>query len=607
MCGIAGIYLKSDLPDAERVAAMARRLAHRGPDDTGVHIDGSLALAHTRLSIIDLSGGHQPLFAREGRLALVANGEIYNHVELRAELEAKGHRFATHSDCETILHAYAEYGLDCLQHLSGMYAFALYDRDAERLLLVRDRLGQKPLFFAELAGGVAYASEIKALLPCLPRPLTINPVGLAEYLQNQFSSGADTLLHGVTRLSSGEALVVERGAVTRRWRYWSALEVQTQAIAYDEAVKHFDGLMETVMREHMRADVPFGLFLSGGVDSTILLGLLSRYADEPIRTYSVGFPGSSVGDELEVAERLARHFGSRHTVLRPAAQAMLERLPHSVWAADELMRDFASLPTSLLAEEAGRELKVVFSGEGGDEAFAGYGRYRASALESGLKNLLAPGTGGFRTSGDFRGRWPSRVFGAALQRALPLARAPFVQAWRATPAAWSRLQRMQYTDLVTALPDNLMVKADRMLMSWGVEGRLPLLDHRVVEFGLSLPDALKVGGKQGKLFLKRWGARFVPGDHLSARKRGFKVPVGDWLRGDYLQRVARVMLDNEALQEWFRPEGVRLLLERQQRRGDVTKNVYALLQFALWHRMFVEGDGAMPPPRVDPVEFLESR
>jgi len=583
---------------------MRAALFHRGPDEGDVYIDGRVGLVHTRLSIIDLTGGAQPLFNHDRSLVLVANGEIYNHIELRAALEARGHVFTTHSDCEAILHAYVEYGMGFLDHLCGMFAFALYDAKTERVILARDRMGMKPLFITETAEGIAFASEIKALLPVLKQSPQVNAFGLVQYLQNQNSTGRETVFESVERVLPGEYVVLEQGQITARKRYWLALKVQPRAIGVDEALTEFDGLMETVMQQHMRSDVPFGLFLSGGVDSTTLLGLLARYKDEPIRTFSVGFPQTSVGDELETAEQLARTFGSQHTVLRPDGEAMLQRLVYSVWAADDLMRDFANLPTSLLAEEAGHELKVVFSGEGGDEAFAGYGRYNSAVLERWLKRLLIPGSGGFRTSPNFRGGLSKRLFGTQLQKQARRWREPIVNAWSETPTAWSDLQRMQYVDLVTALPDNLLVKADRMLMAWSVEGRLPFVDHRVVEFGLSLPDPLKIEGKQGKVFLKRWASRFLPEDHLWKKKRGFLVPVKEWLRGDYLQQVAGALRHSDGVRQWFHPSGVDALIQRQQQKGDVAKNLMALFQFAIWHRLFIEGNGARPPAQIDPVQFL---
>ena len=391
MCGIIGLYNKKGSVDPDKLSRAAQTLAHRGPDHSDRFVDGPFGMAHTRLSIIDLTGGDQPLFARNGELALIANGEIYNFIELRRDFKKRGHRFTTHSDSEVILHAYMAFGTDFLKVLNGMFAFALYDKTKQRLILARDRLGIKPLFLAHLSAGVAFASELKALLRLDPNTPEINPAGLIEYIQNQFSSERKTVLRGYERVLPGEAVCIERGQVIKRWQYWSAQMVKPLETDFESAREEFDRLMQTVMQEHMRSDVPFGLFLSGGVDSSILLALLSRYKNEPIRTYSIGFSGVRLKDELPQAERLARHMGSRHTSIRPDPIAIFHSLPYTIWAADELMRDYASLPTALLAEAAGKDLKVVFSGEGGDEVFAGYGRYRPSIFESWFKGMTKTG------------------------------------------------------------------------------------------------------------------------------------------------------------------------------------------------------------------------
>ncbi len=434
MCGIVGRFNRQAPVNTLALEVAVARLAHRGPDDRGTFVDDNFGMGHTRLSIIDLAGGHQPLRTADGQLTLIANGEIYNFIELRAELEAKGHRFLTHSDSEVILHAYREFGEGFLSQILGMFAFALYDGARKRLILARDRLGIKPLFLAIQASGIAFASEIKGLLPLLDEPPPIDPQGLAAYLQNQFATGARTLLRGVERVLPGEALWIEQGEVSRRQRYWSPLHVQPLDLGYDEAATRFDDLMDRVITQHMRSDVPFGLFLSGGVDSAVLLAALSRHADEPIRTFSVGFPGTSVKDELPLAQQMARRFGSKHREIQPQARDILHSLPLTIWAADELMRDNANLPTALLAQAASQELKVVFSGEGGDEVFAGYGRYHSSLLERWFKGLLAPGSQGFRTRGTFRGPWPRKLFTPALLEQLPAVRQPVVDAWRQAPA-----------------------------------------------------------------------------------------------------------------------------------------------------------------------------
>ena len=603
MCGIAGYRYASLSVPPPLLSRMAERLGHRGPDGCGEYREGRIGLAHTRLAIIDLEGGAQPLYSADRALVLVANGEIYNYRELRGELEALGHRFATHSDCETILHAYAAWGKTCLDRLQGMFAFALYDQRQGSLWLARDRLGIKPLYFTHNRHGFAFASEAKALLPFLAS-VEVDPTGLASFLQNNFTVGPCTLLRGVRKLQPGEHLSLDRDGVENLASYWSPLQVKPRHIGLDAALHEFDGLMDQVIDIHLRADVPQGLFLSGGVDSSLLAALISRRTAEPLRTFSVGFPDTSAHNELDAAAYVAQRCATRHTALAVSADEVLGRLPAAVWAADDLTADYANLPLSILAQAAGAELKVVFSGEGGDEVFAGYGRYRSPAIRRWWAKVRRPGSGGFRTRGLCDGL--SMAFAPSLRDALTAWRRPYQEAWMATPKTWSDTMRRQYLDMRGWLPDDLLVKSDRMLMAWGVEGRVPFLDHRVVEFGLALPDTLKVSGRDGKWFLKRWGERFFPREHLWGRKRGFTVPVGDWLRGERLTRIAEALECTEAVRQWFSPGGFNRLLAAQARHGRHGPALWAWLNFAIWHRIFIERGGERPPPLLDPVSYLES-
>lgn len=604
MCGIAGIVLREGTVAESDLRRMAATLTHRGPEDTGTYVAGRFGIAHTRLAIIDLAGGHQPLFDADRRYALVCNGEIYNYVELRAELEARGARPLTHSDSEVALHGFAHWGRDSFRRLHGMYACALYDHAADELWLVRDRLGIKPLYVARLPDRLLFASELKALLPLLPER-HVHPGALAQFFQNQYSTGPKTIVAGIERVPAGCALRIGPDLSVEVQRYWSALDVRPRTgLTHEQAVAEWEPLFAQVMQEHMRSDVPYGVFLSGGVDSAVLLGQLKRYHSQPVRTFSIGWTDAKQRDELDGAAAMAQLFGAEHTPIRMDAQAVFRRLPRAVWAADDLMRDYACLPTLALAEAAGRELKVVFSGEGGDEAFAGYGRYRPDVFERTFKSLRHPGSGGFRVRPELDPRWVARLFVPELAAALADYRAPVVHAWGETPKAWSDLQRRQYVDLQTNLPDDLLVKADRMLMSFSVEGRVPFLDHRVVEFGLSLPDALKVSRKSGKVFIKRWAESFVPADHLWQHKRGFHVPVGEWLRGDFLRALAQQLPHSTAIRAWCQPQGVSALLARQQAHGDVTREVWSLLQFAIWHRLFIEGASIAPAAEEDPLAWI---
>ncbi len=605
MCGIAGLILRDGRrPDTRLLERMALRLAHRGPDDRGIHCAGPVGLAQTRLSIIGLATGHQPMVSEDGRLALVANGEVYNYRELNALLGARGRRPRTDSDSETILHAYAVHGLECLTQLRGMYAFALHDAHSGRLILGRDRLGIKPLFYVRLPDRIAFASEIKALLPALPTRPDVAPGALRQFLQNQFASGEETLIAGIRRVLPGEALLIGRDLSVKRYRYWSALDIAPRELGLEEAHQMLDELMATAMREHMRSDVPFGLFLSGGVDSAVLAAMLHAHGAGRIKSFSVGYRDTTMAQELDGAARVANHFGLDHIALELELDRVFRRIPHSVWCADELMRDYASLPTSLLAETAGTQLKVVFSGEGGDEVFAGYRRYRPTPAERWIKSMFHPRSGGFRTRGNWAGRWHRRLFSPALRAAPEPDRTPFLRAWRETPASWSDLQRRQYTDLVTALPDNLLVKTDRMLMGFGVEGRMPFLDHRLVEFGLSLPDRLKVRGHEGKWLLKRWAAPRLPPGHLERPKRGFHVPVGDWLRGDLVEQVGHRLAHNRGVRDWFQVESIPALVTTRRRGRGGGRELFGLMQFAIWHRLFVEQPGLEPSPDEDPLEWI---
>jgi asparagine synthase (glutamine-hydrolysing) len=603
MCGIAGWFGREPRVPAP-LNTVVQRLSHRGPDGSGVYLNPGIALYHSRLSIIDLSGGAQPLITADGRFALVANGEIYNYLELRKELEKEGARFKTHSDCEVILQGYALWGSDVLKRLEGMYAFALHDVMANEVLLARDPLGMKPLFLSRQPFGCAFASEIKALLPMLPARPQVEPVALVQYLECQHSLGKRTVFQGIERVGAGEALLLREGVEVKRWRHWDVISIAAETP--EHPVEALDELMATVFTQHLRSDVPIGLFLSGGVDSTILLGLMRRYGIEDITTFSLGFPGSSVGDELAAATKLATHFRTRHQVITPDADSLLQRFVHTIWAADELMRDWANLPTSLLAAEASASMKVVFSGEGGDEAFAGYGRYRAGWLERSLKRLMYPDTDGFRSRGDLRGNLASVLLGDTLSAARADWREPLRSSWQRYPEHWSDLQRMQALDLEHALPDNLLVKADRMLMAQGMEGRMPFVDRRVVAFGLALADDWKCDKRQGKKILKRWAQTFMPAEHFTAAKRGFYVPIRDWWQGERLERLGRSLRGNEAINQWFRPEGVEALLAQQEKRGKSARYLMTLLQFAIWHRLFIEGDGAAPGEQVDPLTFLDT-
>ena len=604
MCGIAGMLLKKGQVEEKRLKGAHRLLLHRGPDGNGIHQDRSVGFAHTRLAIIDLSTGQQPLYNRDRSLCLIANGEIYNYIELRNELESKGYSFQTNSDCEPVLYAYEEYGTDFLEKVEGMFAFALHDAARQRLLLARDRLGIKPLYFSDTEDGIFFGSELKAIFHLSGTVPPVDPNGLIQFLQNNFISGNKTICEGIERLAPGEAMLIENSSISRRWEYWPLDGLEMADWDFQEASREFDSLMHDVILKHLRSDVPIGLYLSGGVDSSALLAMLNQHSTYKPRTYSIGFSSANVTSELVHAQAAADLFGSDHMAFEVDSDQLLNRIVHSVWCVDDLMGDYANLPVSILSEKVSSEVKVVFSGEGGDEVFAGYARYRKPRIQMRYKDLLHPGSGGFRVKPYFSSRTSRKLFGPDLHSVFDQWRTPFIHYWGSAPSSWSDLQKMQYIDLKTWLPDDLLVKADRMMMAWGVEGRVPFLDHRVVEFGLKLPDRLKVEGSTGKLFLRKWAERHYPAGHLGGRKRGFTVPVKDWFTSSFLERLRQLLPQSPVIRDWFQADGVTWLMDEHARTGRYHQHLFRLLQFAIWHRIFVERGGEIPPGTVHPLDYL---
>lgn len=582
---------------------MAQQLEHRGPDNTTVYPLLNGVLVHTRLSIIDLEHGNQPLFNHDESIQLVANGEIYNFIELRQELEKNRAQFKTHSDCETILHAYAEHTQDFVQRLNGMFAFALHDSKRQTLTLARDRLGIKPLFYCVQNDRVIFASELKAILVALDSIPELIDDSLQQFLQNQFISGRETMYQGIYKVLPGEIIEFNAELKMRSRQYWDPIASVEQLELGQDLYAEFNTSFNTVMEQHIRSDVPFGLFLSGGADSAILLAMLSQFHAQSISTFSVGFKGRDKQNETNDASYIADKFNSNHHTLLLDSDDIFNRIPLMTWSADDLMRDYASLPTLALAEYAAQDLKVVFSGEGGDEAFAGYRRYHPRGFESQIKGLIHPGTQGFRTRGQLGSLAPF-----FRDRSIPQKsdfRKPFQSAWKSCPKHWSFMQKAQYTDIKTALSDNLLVKSDRMLMAFGLEGRVPFVDHRVIEFGLALPDSVKYQDKKGKFFLKKWAEQYIPPDYLHRKKRGFYVPIDSWLTQDSLkQHLKQKLLSNGAIQHWFDSDKINQLFKHDQHIKKFSRHIMCLMQFGIWHNMSVNAFRQRPSSNESIFDWL---
>lgn len=572
MCGIAGLMTRNGAPvDPATLDRMATALAHRGPDGEGRHLARDVGLMQRRLAIIDLVTGDQPLY-EPGGAALVANGEIYNYIELRASMP--GAAFATASDCELPLHLYRRHGLDYARGLRGMYAIAIHDPARDLLVLSRDPFGIKPLCYAETPAGFAFASEPQALIAAGLVEAAVEPEKRAELLQLQFTTGADTIFRGVKRLLPGETVAVKAGRIVERRRIAALPEGGPVAVDETAALARLDAVLEDSVRMHQRSDVPYAMFLSGGIDSTAVLAMMARLNDRPVTAFTAWFPGTDARDERAFAQAAVAATRAHHVEVPFGEDDFWTLLPAVASAMDEPAADYATLPSYKLARAAARDFKVVLSGEGGDEMFAGYGRYRDAVRPWWWFGKAMRRRGAFDGLGVLRREpehWRDGI--AAAERA---ARGP----------ERSKLQRAQATDCTDWLPNDLLVKLDRCLMANALEGRTPFLDPEVARFAFTLPDGLKLRDDLGKWLLRRWVHERVPAADAFARKRGFTVPVGEWIarRGDELGGlVAR----QPAIEAIAIPGAVRALFANPVgRRGFAC---WALLFYALWHARHIEG------------------
>ena len=569
MCGIAGMAMEpgAPAPSPAMVAALATALAHRGPDGEGHSAVGRTALVQTRLAIIDLQTGDQPLFA--GAATLVANGEVYNYREL-----SPGLPLATASDCEPPLHLWRQSGGAYAEALRGMYAIAIHDRATRSLTLTRDRFGIKPLYTAGIQGGLAFASEPQALLAAGLVSRGVRSAARDELLQTQFTTGADTIFPGISRVLPGETLRVVDGHVVDRQRLAALPAGAPEEIGEEAALARLDAALEQSVDLHQRSDVPYGMFLSGGIDSAIVLSMMARLNDEPVRAYTAGFDVPGAADERGQAAALAKSLSARHESIEVTEAMVWAALPRIVSAMDDPAADYAIIPSWFLAQRARKDVKVVLSGEGGDELFGGYGRYR-SAMRPWWR-----GGRSMRTRGTFDGLGVLRVAPPGWRDGIAAAEAS------ANTGGRSRLQVAQATDMADWLPHDLLLKLDRCLMAHAVEGRTPFLDPAVAEASFRLPDALKVQGGRGKWLLRRWLERHCPQARPFAPKQGFTVPVGAWIAGQGT-RLGPLVAAQPGVAEIADPERVVTLFRNAAGRHEAFA-AWSLLFYALWHRAHIE-------------------
>lgn len=616
MCGIAGcIDGRLGFDEAtDLIDRMCKIIRHRGPDDQGIWVGEGVALGMRRLAIIDLAGGHQPIFNEDKSVLVVLNGEIYNYQELREQLQGYGHRFETTSDTEVIVHAYEQYGDECVQHLRGMFVFAIWDRKRRRLLAARDRFGKKPFNYYWDGRRLLFGSEIKSLLEAnIPR--AINHQALDEYITYLCVPAPNTLFEGVMKLPAAHTLVYEDGQI-RTQCYW---ELSFQPTCQDDeatAIERTRDLLEEAVRIRLMSEVPLGAFLSGGVDSSVVVGLMSRVMSQPVKTFSIGFEEDDFS-ELTYARQVARHFGTDHAefMVRPD---LISVLPQLVWAYDEPFADASMLPTYYVSKLAREHVTVVLTGDGGDEIFGGYTRYeREMAIERippAIRSLL--GYGSMLMPEGMRGKKRFGLMRQELAARYALSFTPFTKHSRSTMYTrdyWSRLNdhnpyrrltshfqhseqldivtQLQYADVRLYLADDILVKVDKASMFNSLETRAPLLDQHLAEYVTSLPASIVTRNGVLKSLLKKVAADILPAEILSRPKQGFGVPIKHWFRGE-LTSYAREMLDTSRAHERgiFEPEFIRHLLQSHASTKLVNHSdaIWALLCLELWFQTYMD-------------------
>ncbi len=645
MCGINGIALSSRSGETVDVRVLERMrdcVRHRGPDDSGVFVDGRVGLGHRRLSIVDVAAGHQPMTNEDGTLRITYNGEIYNHADFRAGLEARGHSYRTHCDTETILHLYEEHGTACVEHLRGMFAFALWDTNKRELFIARDRLGVKPLYYVHAADGSLYfASEIKSLLAASAVAPAINFAALPDYLANHAPSGEETLFRGVRRLLPGHWLLWRDGQV-RIEKYWdvhfeNGAAGDAAGRSDEDYVTEWSELFREAVRLRLMADVPLGMFLSGGIDSSAIAAVMSRMVDSPIKTFSVAF-AEREANELEYARLVASAFKTEHHEVVVSPEDFFAALPQLVWHEDEPLAHPSSVALYFVSRLAARHVKVVLTGEGSDETLAGYERYRKTiynlsfgaryhqfTTERMRRAIYSPFAGlspGSRVrqklSRTFLHLAPDieslyfdnfAVFTRDMQRGLltgetkerigPEGLDPYREMRRYFDrnAGDTLLSRMLYADTKTYLHE-LLMKQDQMSMAASIESRVPFLDHKLVEFTAHLPERLKLRrGWTTKYILRRSMKNILPEQILKRSKMGFPVPVGAWFRGAYKGIVDEYVLGERALSRGlFDADFVRRLVARHQAGEKHAERLWSLVNFEMWLRRFIDGDEANHAP-----------
>ena len=627
MCGICGklVFNLDSTVDPSLIRDMLATIRHRGPDGEGVYVLPHVGLGHRRLAIIDLNSGDQPLSNEDETVWIVFNGEIYNYKELRDFLLSKGHIFRTKTDTEVIVHLYEEFGANCLEKLRGMFAFALWDEREKTLLLARDRVGIKPLYYILTDRFLVFASEVKAILTDPQVNCEIDPEMIDRFLSFYYTPGEETLFRSILKLPPGFYLLVRRGKAEVK-QYWDLrFSRPPDCPDLERTKRELVDLLEEAVRLHMISDVPVGFLLSGGFDSTALVSLAVGKTDHEISSYTVGFSARGIDDERPFARLAADRFGTRHYEMTICAEEFKEFLPRYVWHMEEPVCEPPGIAMYYVSKLAQRHVKVLISGEGGDEAFAGYHNYRYIVWLERLKKVLGPLCEPLRKSLSSVNRvlqsnklakysslldvpldsyyysmssTPFRFFNSRVDEFYSRDFSKYVnkehsvsvaRRYLATGAGYDELSKMLYVDTKTWLPDDLLLKADKMTMANSIELRVPFLDHKVLEFAASLPSTYKLRRWTTKYVAKRALHHRVPREILKRRKAGFPVPYESWMRNELRGWVRDILLDRKTLQRgYFRRRSIEDLISKDLEYGVYGKEIFSLVVLELWHRVFLE-------------------
>ncbi len=613
------------------VRNMSAAIVHRGPDEDGFHLEPYVGLGMRRLSIIDLKTGRQPISNEDGAIWVVFNGEIYNYRQLRADLEKRGHSFATTTDTETIVHLYEEYGEHAVDHLRGMFAFALWDRRNRRLLLVRDRLGIKPLYYAEVGGRLVFASELKAILQLPQVERKLNWTSVNHLFSSMFTPPSESIFEGIHKLEAGHILLATPAMRPRITPYWDVHFEPNRRRSEEETVEQLQVLLRESVKLHMVSDVPVGAFLSGGIDSSAVVAEMVPLSKERVRTFSIGFPEEDY-NELRFARLMARRLGTEHheLVIEPDAVDILDSL---AWHLDEPFGDPSAIPTYFVSRLAAQHGKVVLSGDGGDELFAGYDKYAVEQRERKRERIPAPirrllGDLGTMLPDGFKGRNflrhialsgaarcldGSNLFRSDMKRRLfqpePFRLLSANGASGPDPKVLARLDSadgdwlsvMQYLDLKRYLQLDILTKVDRMSMAHALEVRPPLLDHKLVEFAATIPPELQLRASIRKYTFKRALRGLLPDEIIDRPKRGFAIPLGRWFRGKLESFVHDLLLSPTALQRGiFQPEYIEHMLALHKKGKELDQQLWTLISFEMWARTYLDSASVdMPTRRVE--------